>query len=678
MGGAGNGDGEDDTSTERAHNGYTNQNHKYTSSSRMFDVGFSGYRRSGRLQSIPSRDYSFSRKQYGTGTGAGTTNNSNNQFVVPPALPGMINVGNTCYLNAILQSLFSLPSFNTSVRAAIRRCGAALRENGVLNTMLMSMDDRLNSIERRKDAKNTHAEDAAVHTSISPEALKNAVSARVPFFNNDYQQDAHEFFVALLDACQEEVLEVEAARVGRHKIRVSETSDPGTRVFGMAIEKQYTCAQCQHVTSKVEHHTHLSLNLPDHHHHTNTHAHAQEVMVPQGLNAMLSGYFSDHPVDKDCEHCGAKNERHNERLRIKRLPHIMVLHVKRFKVLQDGRGEYENVKVCEPVSIAHALRIKPFCVSEQAGLQRPLTVGGGVGGGAPTGVAGLDKENETDPSIIKNNKSNKSAVPQPQRPTSPHLVRPLESRRFYDGSGVAGGQEGEFPKVFGRKSALKKQGAGIAGYWDNGSGGGDGGGEHPPTLADTFSGIVSGAAGLAENTNDDSQFKKAIEESKKEEEARRQAEEKELEDALKKSMEKEEGGGGGGGDAFGGDENRTNSIVNVLVEDDEPLGEDGCGGGGGIGGTKTKSTIKVQNNNGNGSSDTLQAPIVLANYRLTAVICHHGRYSNSGHYTADACDLTTGEWHRFNDSQVYRISGDAPTNEQRQTDCYMLMYTLGT
>ena len=67
--------------------------------------------------------------------------------------------------------------------------------------------------------------------------------------------------------------------------------------------------------------------------------------------------------------------------------------------------------------------------------------------------------------------------------------------------------------------------------------------------------------------------------------------------------------------------------------------------------------------------------IPLAQYRLTAVISHHGPSAESGHFTADTRHATNGEWYRFNDAQVHRIAGDAATNETRERDCYMLFYT---
>lgn len=48
-------------------------------------------------------------------------------------------------------------------------------------------------------------------------------------------QDAHELFVSLLEGVQREVLAREVARLGRSRVRASETVDPGARSFGFAV-----------------------------------------------------------------------------------------------------------------------------------------------------------------------------------------------------------------------------------------------------------------------------------------------------------------------------------------------------------------------------------------------------------------------------------------------------------
>lgn len=56
-------------------------------------------------------------------------------------------------------------------------------------------------------------------------------------------------------------------------------------------------------------------------------AYTSDPPVPAGLPALLQ----EEEVEKDCEGCGGANQPHSLRHTIRRLPRILVLHMKRFK-----------------------------------------------------------------------------------------------------------------------------------------------------------------------------------------------------------------------------------------------------------------------------------------------------------------------------------------------------------
>ncbi|GAB4820867.1 hypothetical protein N2152v2_007913 [Parachlorella kessleri] len=222
---------------------------------------------------------------------------------------GMVNLGNTCYLNAVLQVLLSLPSFVGDLRRATKQMGAELLRDGVAAALLECVAAKEDSCREAQ--------------RIVPVSLKRAMGARMAAFEGAFQQDAHEFFCGLLDVLQGEVLAVDAGRLGRQLIRISETADPAARSFSFAVSHQLTCSQCQHESSVTEEYLHLSLEVPQ--------TDPGSVLLPD-VNELLLSYFKDEELVKRCERCGVEEAAHRMRHTIKRLPRVLALHMKRFQL----------------------------------------------------------------------------------------------------------------------------------------------------------------------------------------------------------------------------------------------------------------------------------------------------------------------------------------------------------
>ncbi|KAI2499139.1 ubiquitinyl hydrolase [Fragilaria crotonensis] len=103
---------------------------------------------------------------------------------IPTALGGLVNLGNTCYLNSATQMLASLDHFLSALEEASPRSQdeAKLR----LRLEFLSLMETLRSGE-----------------TVRPDAFKKAVDERSPLFVGFRQQDAHEFLTTLLDLLDE-------------------------------------------------------------------------------------------------------------------------------------------------------------------------------------------------------------------------------------------------------------------------------------------------------------------------------------------------------------------------------------------------------------------------------------------------------------------------------------------
>lgn len=602
-----------------------------------------------------------------------------------PAPAGLINLGNTCYLNAVLQSLFSLPTFLGAVRAAAASCGNELPSDGVLRALTNCLAER-------------DASAAAGRSAFSPEQIKLAVGLRLGAFRGSFQQDAHEFFCGLLEAAQGEVLAIESARLNRRQIHASETSDPATRVFGFAVDHEITCSGCGKVSNVTEQCTHLSLDLPK-----NSHG----AVVPLGLDAMLSSYFAEEAVDKGCEGCEADCISHTVRRRIKRLPQILALHVKRFQVSVLAGGRVTCAKVRDPISIQAALRLRKFCVEKPAPPLPQLQ--------PPPGEAGKENLQANTGVGMEIKLAGPMPLPSEQRKPSPEPA--IRSTNFYS-SNAGAGLFNEPVRTFSRKP----KGAASSSYWD-----GPAPAQESKSLwTDKAAGIIgassSDKAHHLGDAEEDAALAAALEASKREAERIAAAEEQEaleaeeLATAIKRSLEEQQQHEQQQGieiyDFTESEElvldqaDKANAHVDIdLGEAVTPGKGQPCGNESLPGGEETAAVPfsplpeivedSVQLNEGKegghehklaaeGVLTTVTPPAVaakglpLAQYRLTAVISHHGPSAESGHFTADTRNASTGEWYRFNDAQVHRIAGDAATNEMREKDCYMLFYTTAT
>jgi hypothetical protein len=96
---------------------------------------------------------------------------------------GLINLGNTCYLNAVIQSFAQLPT--------LRRALLEARDNKT--ELLGATQELLRDMWSGK------------HTTLSPLRLKKAMDERDGFFLGPHQHDAHEFMRSLLNLLHEDL-----------------------------------------------------------------------------------------------------------------------------------------------------------------------------------------------------------------------------------------------------------------------------------------------------------------------------------------------------------------------------------------------------------------------------------------------------------------------------------------
>lgn len=132
------------------------------------------------------------------------------------APPGMVNLGNSCYQNSVIQMLMSSNQFLSLLEQYSCR--------GPLSTQLYQVTSQLQRI--------------GVTPAVNAQALKNAMDRKTHHFRGTHQQDAHEFVVKMLELLEEEFKEEPPPQVTRNQRYP-------TDCFRMTVQVEKQCNSCR-------------------------------------------------------------------------------------------------------------------------------------------------------------------------------------------------------------------------------------------------------------------------------------------------------------------------------------------------------------------------------------------------------------------------------------------------
>ncbi|XP_052738076.1 ubiquitin carboxyl-terminal hydrolase 46 isoform X1 [Bicyclus anynana] len=254
---------------------------------------------------------------------------------------GLVNFGNTCYSNSVLQALYFCRPFREKVLEY------KAKNKRTKETLLTCLADLFYSIATQKKKVG----------SIAPKKFIARLRKEKEEFDNYMQQDAHEFLNFLINHINEIILaernqstlklqKTDGTKEGvtcNGTLPQSQNSDPTWvhEIFQGTLTSETRCLNCETVSSKDEHFFDLQVDVD------------QNTSITHCLKCFSDTETLCNDNKFKCDNCSSYQEA-QKRMRVKKLPLILALHLKRFKYMEQYN---RHIKVSHRVVFPLELRL---------------------------------------------------------------------------------------------------------------------------------------------------------------------------------------------------------------------------------------------------------------------------------------------------------------------------------
>lgn len=242
-----------------------------------------------------------------------------NNLNAPPL--GLKNLGNSCYLNSVLQCLTYTPPL----------------ANFCLNNLHSSLCDIASEPNRKRDCpfcilEKRISRSLSINLALdTPAKIVSCLRIFSEHFKCGRQEDAHEFLRYVIDACHNTCLRLKKLQQQRNKKIAhgggGENSSGNTvvqEIFGGALQSQVKCLSCGTESNKVDEIMDICL----------------EVSQSNSLKEAMKKFFQAEILDGDnkykCERC-KKLVAAKKQMSILHAPNILVVQLKRFEGIFGGK-----------------------------------------------------------------------------------------------------------------------------------------------------------------------------------------------------------------------------------------------------------------------------------------------------------------------------------------------------
>eukprot|EP00571_Detonula_confervacea_P004325 CAMPEP_0172320450 /NCGR_PEP_ID=MMETSP1058-20130122/40638_1 /TAXON_ID=83371 /ORGANISM="Detonula confervacea, Strain CCMP 353" /LENGTH=1122 /DNA_ID=CAMNT_0013035725 /DNA_START=84 /DNA_END=3449 /DNA_ORIENTATION=- len=347
-------------------------------------LDFSGFKAaSGTMENTAKRGLNFAMSSTSTADSALGSKNGKLRALIPavdankeqsitkpstPSIPGIQNLGNTCYLSASLQTIFSIPQFIANLYKTYAKFESPMKKMPLTQALLevaiaigvLAQEDAL--LISGEVARSKVVSGSSLATA-NPVGLKRVMDVLTDKFAGYEQRDAHEFLSDLVDFLHDELAAPPSAAAGAStaeetvtstdenknpneakQTKVGEEKDaskndeaaavqhdggvllPTDEYFHLNVRVCLECDSCGYSRSKDEMYRHLSVDVGE-----------DSDLEKWTVERSLKQFFQPEKREIKCEKCDS-GKTATQTMEIISLPKALLLHFKRFIVTQEMKG----------------------------------------------------------------------------------------------------------------------------------------------------------------------------------------------------------------------------------------------------------------------------------------------------------------------------------------------------